>query len=185
MEKRELYWQIGRAAQTYLAEHCVLKYGKCNRKQWARCIILGAVFQNRAPSSFWIYPSFVGHHQWLVWWLLCDLVCVNIIWWSFLCCFGVFLFTHFFLYWKKNNQSIFVKRVCTRPEDVNYKLSATFHKAGLPCPFSHPSPSLTSYFGQVLLSWKLASCPTFSQNKQQDTHTYLILGMTLNPKRLA
>ena len=124
------------------------------------------------PSSFWIYMSFAGLHKlwfgviYFVWYFM----------WSSLYKYNVLAFLT--LFWrvyslqisfcieKKNNQSIFVKRFCIRQEDVTCELGATFHKAGVPHPFSHSSPSLTYYFGQVLLSWKLDSCPTFSQNKQ-------------------
>lgn len=159
--------QIRRSAQTYRADHRVPKGAKWNRTQWTRYISLDA-----SSLQFLDLYELCRTSQVMIW---CDLFCVIFLW-SSLYKYNVLAFLT--LFWrvcslqisfcieKKNNQSIFVKRFCIRQEDVTCELGATFHKAGVPHPFSHSSPSLTSYSGQVLLSWKLDSCPTFSQNKQ-------------------
>lgn len=145
------------------AKRCQMKQDRMNKVYLPWC-------QFPPVSGFiWALQDFTSYD--LVWSILCDIlcdpVCISITCWHFSRCFGMFIVYKFlFVLKKKNNQSIFVKRFCIRQEDVTCELGATFHKAGVPHPFSHSSPSLTYYFGQVLLSWKLDSCPTFSQNKQ-------------------
>lgn len=156
--------QIRRSAQTYRTDHCVLKDAKWNRTQWTRYITLDA-----SSLQFLGLYELCRTSQVMIWCdALCDPVCISIICWHFSRCLGVFT-VYKFLFVLKEKES---KHFC---EKILHQARCDLWGWGVPHPFSHSSPSLTFYFGQVFLSWKLDSVPPLAKTNNK----------TLNPKRSA